>query len=70
MVKSKGLVSDDVDIQMEEIDNQIQILVTNLGMLTNESVVKGIEQKIQELDIKKKILQDKKDKVLTLDVKS
>ena len=70
MVKSKGLVSDDVDIQMEEIDNQIKILVTNLGMLTNESMVKGIEQKIQEFDIKKKILQDKKDKVLTLDVKS
>ena len=70
VVKSKGLVSSDVDIQMKEIDNQIQILVTNLGMLTNESVVKGIEQKIQELDIKKKILQDKKDKVATLDTKS
>lgn len=70
VIQSRGLVASDIEQAMNDIDNQINVLVTNLAKLTNESVVRGIESKIEELDTKKKILVDKQGKITTLDTKS
>ncbi len=70
VIQSKGLIAGEILRSITDIDNQINILITNLTKLTNESVLRGIESKIEELDLQKKILLDKKDKIVTLDNKS
>lgn len=70
VVKSKGLVAGEIESSISIIDNQIDTLVSNLTKLTNESAVRGIEAKIEELDLERKILRDKKEKIGDLDNKS
>ncbi len=70
VIQSRGLIASEILQSIADINNQIDILVTNLTKLTNDSVLRGIESKIEELDLKKKILLDKKDKIVTLDNKS
>lgn len=70
VVQSKGMITSDIEKIISETDNQINMLVTNLTKITNESAVRGIESKIEELDIKRKVLVDKKNKIITLDAKS
>jgi hypothetical protein len=70
VIQSRGLVAGDIEQSISDIDNQINVLVANLTKVTNESVVRGIESKIEELDTKKKILVDKRGKIATLDTKS
>lgn len=70
VIQSKGLVASEVQKSIHEVDAQIDVLVTNLGKVTNESVVRGVSSKIEELDIERKILVDKQNKVDMLDEKS
>ena len=70
VIQSKGLIAGEIEQSIVEIDTQINVLVTNLTKITNESAVKGISSKIEELDVQRKVLIDKKGKVATLDTKS
>ena len=64
IVKMKGLRQADIAKSIEEIGRQIDILVNTLVKITNESAIQSLENKIQELDTKKKVLLDKKERVI------
>lgn len=70
VLQSKGFVTSKIEQSIADIDNQINILVGNLAKITNESVVRGIESKIEELDTKRKILVDKKGKIIMINTES
>jgi site-specific DNA recombinase len=70
VVKMKNLREVDIAKAIEDIDSQIDVLVSTMVKVTTESVIRSLESKIEELDIKKKVLIDKKDKIITLDNKS
>ncbi len=70
VIQSKGLTASEIEKSISEIDGQIDMLVTNLSKITNESAVQGISSKIGELDIQRKVLIDKQSKIDTLDTKS
>lgn len=70
VIKEKGLHDSEIQKTMDEINTQLEVLINSITKIQNEIALRGIEAKIEELDMRRKVLEDKKSRIVTIDNKS
>lgn len=70
VMSMKKINAEDIEKEILDIDVQTNVLVDNIAKLTSAIAIRGIEAKIEELDVRKKILTEREAKVYTANEKS